>query len=1599
MAFSKNPKRDRKLAAIKLVLDAQERPFVDPVVLYGRAAGDDLAHYSDADLAAMAIHARSEIAAFEDHAARITIANPEGLSVEGQAISVLSVTDRNMPFLYDSVIGAVAASHRTLFLAVHPILDTRNIDRIQLVTGTSDCPQDKRVSHIQVHLPALSTSEAERLIANLREVLGQVHAAVGDWRPMLDKLERAMATMKRAKTTARADERREALAFLDWLREGNFTFLGMRDYVYSADGGEAKVERAAEDGIGILADPDMRVLRLGKDHVTTTPEIVAFLEGPDWLIVTKANTRSQVHRRAYMDYIGVKLFDEAGEVSGELRIVGLFTSTAYTRSVTEIPLLRTKVEAVVDKLGFDPESHSGKMLFNTLESYPRDDLFQIDVDTLVDYCVQINELSDRPRVRVLARIDRFDRFVSVIVYVPRDQYDSDVRERIGAALAERFDGHVSAYYPAFPEGNLARVHFIVGRRGGKTPRVAQEKLEQDIRAIVTRWEDRFAMEKAPDAPLLDVSQAFRERFTPSEALGDLDRILACAEPGGIAIDLMASREGDPGRLTLKIFHAQEAVALSRRVPLLENLGFRVISERTFDIAVRNDDRAPFDVVLHEMELEPAGGAEASANERLDMVEDAFLKAWHGETDNDAFNMLVLGAGLDARRVVVLRAYARYLRQLGSTYSQTYIAGTLGRYPDIASLLYQLFEARFTLDLALDKRDRHVAALRKKIAAALEAVTRLEDDRILRRYENAIMATLRTNYFQTEEDGQPRRTLAFKVNPRALDAAPAPRPFREIFVYGSEVEGVHMRFGPVARGGLRWSDRPEDYRTEVLGLVKAQQVKNAVIVPVGAKGGFFPKRLPETGDRNAIFEAGKSAYKTFIRTLLSVTDNIDGDAVVPPKDVVRHDGDDPYFVVAADKGTATFSDTANAISQEQGFWLDDAFASGGSAGYDHKKMGITARGAWETAKRHFREMNIDIQSTPFSVAGVGDMSGDVFGNGMLLSKHIRLIAAFDHRDIIIDPDPDTARSFEERQRLFDLPRSSWQDYDRARLSKGGMIVSRSEKSVKLTPEAARAIGLATTIASPPEIMTAILKAPVDLLWFGGIGTYVKAAEENDADVGDRANDAIRVTAGEVGAKVIGEGANLGVTQRGRIAYALAGGRCNSDAIDNSAGVNSSDVEVNIKIALASAMRQEKLTRTERNRLLVSMTDDVARLVLRNNYLQSLAISLQERAGADASPQLAELMDGMERAGRLDRKVETLPDRQLFEERQRNGKPLTRPEIGVLLSYAKIGLFDDLMASSLPADAYFMPTLKSYFPKRMQRDFGDEIAGHRLNEEIVATELANAVINRGGPAFVSMFADIGGAMPGDVVRAFVIARDGLELEALYDRIDALDGKIDGRDQNTLYAAVGFALAMTTGRILRSMDRSQPLADKVAAIRDAARALKPTIEQALSPFLREETARQRKSFEQTGAPADLARDLALLQTLVLVPEIEEIARACGVDLKKASRQFFAVNDTFRIGRIEAAALRIDDRDRYATLALARNLNAIHAARRTITTAAISGFADERNPVEAWIASDRIRVERLRDQIMALAEDSAFDMSRLTVAAGMLSDVAPQSRPPAGV
>ncbi|WP_245415985.1 MULTISPECIES: NAD-glutamate dehydrogenase [Mesorhizobium] len=1562
--------------------------------LLDRASAEDVAVYEKGALARASELAEQALARHRRGDSVIAIDSDPAVTLNGKPTTVVTVVNDNMPFLFDSILGEVTDTAGQPHFVTHPVLAVEHgksgVEKILAESALKGDHDADKVSVIHIHVNRLSAEQAEALHQNLEKLVKQIRSVVHDWKPMLARLDQAISQFRYTPVPLEKHAVDEAIAFLEWLRDDNFTFLGMREFKYSGTEESGTLTRSKEPGLGILCDPEVTVLRRdAHSSATTSEEVRTFLYGPDPLLVSKANAKSMVHRRAYLDYIGIKIFNNKGALAGELRIVGLFTSTAYTRSVVKIPYLRSKAEAVLAKSGFDRSDHSGKALLNVLESYPRDELFQISVPILRKHADAMLGLLDRPRVRALVRVDQFDRFVSVLVFVPRDHYDSHVREKIGTYLKTIFDGRLSAYYPAFPEGGLARVHFIIGRSGGKTPKIDPAIIEAGILNIVRTWED--AVREAStgteeDMQLVGMAnrfpESYRNTFTPAEALVDARRIAALDTQNAIETDFYRAPGQKPTEASLKIYHFGQPVALSQRVPLLENMGFRVISERTFEVADENAEP----VFVHDMQLESGFGKPLDLTDEGILFEQTFLSVWHGEADNDGYNSLAQTACLSPSELGILRAYGRYLQQAGIPQSQDFIAAALNRYPEIARGLHALFVAQFNPS----EKDGEITAkhLKAKIKDALDDVPNIDDDTIIRRYVNLIESSLRTNHFAPVEPGQPR-SLAIKLDPRSIDGLPEPRPWREIFVYGPEVEGVHLRFGPVARGGLRWSDRAQDYRTEVLGLVKAQQVKNAVIVPVGAKGGFFPKRLPTGGSRDAVFAAGTAAYINFISSLLSVTDNLDGNTIIPPVDVVRRDTDDPYFVVAADKGTATFSDTANGISAAHHFWLDDAFASGGSAGYDHKKMGITARGAWEAVKRHFREMNRDIQTTPFTTVGVGDMSGDVFGNGMLLSEQTQLIAAFDHRDIFIDPTPNAAISFAERKRMFALPRSSWQDYDKSTLSEGGMIISRSQKSVALTPQAAAAIGLTKTNASPTEIMNAILRANVDLLWFGGIGTYVRATAETNQEVGDRANDAIRVTSAEVRAKVIGEGANLGVTQRARIEFGLLGGACNSDAIDNSGGVNSSDVEVNIKIALAGAMRRGALTRPARNKLLAEMTDQVAELVLSNNYEQTLALSIARKRGMLDLGHQARFMSVLESRGLLDRAVENLPSPTALAERELRGEPLTRAELGVLLAYAKIVLFSEIVASDVPDDSHFDRDLMAYFPDRMEKKYKQDIEGHRLRREIIARVFANDVINRGGPSFVTKLQDATERGPREVVRAFAVVRDGFDLPALFKEIDALDNRIDGQLQIDLYSTVGRLIHSASAWDLKNGDEFAPLGAQIAALREARKALEPKLMELLPDFSRDRLLARQETYLAAGVPQKLAERLTITEVSELIPDIALVARQANADITSAAKAFFVLTEAFRIGRIEDAARALNPADYYDGLALTRALDMTSAARRGMAVSALTQFGDSAQPAAAWLDAGGERIIRLRERLQALTEGSELTVSRLSVAAGLMGDL----------
>ena len=1078
------------------------------------------------------------------------------------------------------------------------------------------------------------------------------------------------------------------------------------------------------------------------------------------------------------------------------------------------------------------------------------------------------------------------------------------------------------------------------------------------------------------------STAYRDSFTVAAAIHDIDRVEEARAQGGLAMSLYRPVEAAEHALRFKIFHSHGAVHLSDILPMLEHMGLRVVEETPYPVTPQG---ATAPVWMHDFSLLSRTGAGIDIGAAKADFQEAFARIWSGELEDDGFNRLVLLARINWREVTILRAYCKYLRQAGIAFSQTYMEDTLANNPDLARLLVEIFRARFTPGKETPQR-LGAAEMEAEFLKKLDAVSNLDEDRILRRFLNVLQATLRTNFFQTTANG-PKPYLSFKLDSLAVDELPLPRPRYEIFVYSPRVEAIHLRGGKVARGGIRWSDRREDFRTEVLGLMKAQMVKNAVIVPLGSKGGFVVKRPPTEGGRDALQAEVVECYKTLIRGLLDITDNLKGDKVVPTADVVRRDDDDTYLVVAADKGTATFSDIANGVSREYGFWLDDAFASGGSAGYDHKKMGITARGAWESVKRHFRELGIDVQSTAFTVAGVGDMSGDVFGNGMLRSNHIKLVAAFDHRHIFIDPDPDPTASLKERDRLFKLPRSSWADYDKAVLSPGGSIIDRKAKSVAVTPVVAKLLDIKAETITPAALMQAILRARVDLLWFGGIGTYVKASTESAAEAGDRANDAIRVNGREIRARVVGEGANLGVTQRGRIEYARAGGRINTDAIDNSAGVDTSDHEVNIKILLGEVVGRGDLTLKQRNDLLTSMTDDVAALVLRDNYLQTQAISVAEAQGHRSLDQYARLMRALERAGKLNRAIEFLPDDEGLAERQNSGTGLTRPELAVLLAYGKMSLHDELLPADLPDDALLVEDLLRYFPQALRAKHRDAAERHRLRREIIATVVTNSMVNRVGPTFVNEMRERTGRSASEIARAYAVTRDVFELRKIWTAIEGLDNKVPAKTQTDMLLAVSRLVDRATSWFLRNGTHPIDIAAYVAEFGPGVAAIAQALPKMLAAERREALARRTEAYASAGVPQDLAERVAGLRDLPASGTIVRLSRGGTFDVETVGRVHFGVGARLGIDWLRGAAQRLDPATAWQKLAVGAVLDDLVALQSEIARkllAAVDAAAADRASagLEAWLAPRRTAVERFEETLSEIRAANAVDLAMLTVA-----------------
>ena len=1505
--------------------------------------------------------------------------------------TLVEILNDDMPFLVDSVMAEIQARGLGVRMVAHPIVRTARTPqgRLKSILGLADpsIAGGGQESLIIVALDPLSADVANDLGRALSEILGDVRLAVGDWPEMVARVDSCIGELS---SVATDDASRQAGAFLRWLREGHFIFLGLSELRI---GDEAMLKPVEGSARGLLRDPSVTVLRRSGQEIALTRETGATDATP--VVVSKASAQSRVHRRVHMDYIAVKT---AGATSaapaGELRIVGLFTSKAYTTTARQIPLLGHKIETVLAGSGYPPQSHSGKALVNILDTFPRDELFQIGADDLAGWSSGILDLEMRPRVRVFARPDRFQRFISVLLYAPRERWTTTVRERVGALFADACRGRVAAFTPFFLEGPLLRAHFIVATPNGPAPALDAAQLEARITEFMRTWDDDLAEGFAAfgtDAAATKASygnafpRAYADTFDTARAVEDIRRIERLAKSGDpVAIDFYRAPDAPPTRLHAAIYRFGDALRLSDRVPVLENLGFTVIDERSYRLTPTIGG-ATREVALHDMVIEAADGAPLDLEAQDERLEDAFRAVVRGAAESDPFNRLVIASGADWREAALMRAYASYLRQINAPFGLRYLAETMHRHAGVVRDLIELFHVRFDPDrrlASLDARAEAAKPVRARIEGALATIPSADEDRILRLILNVMDATIRTNFFQMGPVGAPPDVLAVKLDTKRIESAPAPRPYREIWVYSPRVEGVHLRFAPIARGGIRWSDRAQDFRTEVLGLVKAQLVKNAVIVPSGAKGGFLPKHLPRAGTRDEIMKEGVAAYRLFIGALLDVTDNIVDGALVPPPRVVRHDGDDAYLVVAADKGTATFSDFANEISAMRGHWLGDAFASGGSVGYDHKKMAITARGAWECVKRHFREMDWDIQTKPFRVVGVGDMSGDVFGNGMLLSPVIRLVAAFDHRDIFIDPDPDAATSIAERRRLFDLPRSSWQDYDKAKISKGGGVFSRGAKTIPLSVESQILLGLTGATATPAEIMRAILKCESDLCWFGGIGTYVRASTETDDQVGDRATDAIRVTGLELGAKVVGEGANLGLTQRGRMELAARGVRLNTDFIDNSAGVNSSDVEVNIKIALGRATRSHELSGDARGAFLASMTDEVAVRCLANNTVQSLALSLAERrSGVEARDQIR-LMHALEQCQLLDRKLEALPGDTELSARQKAGKPLTRPELAVLLSYSKIALTEDLIASDVPDLPATASLLTAYMPKRIVDTYPQDVETHRLRREIIATAVTNAVINHLGAALPTVLATETGCSTADVVKAYLIASRAIGLASLGPRIDALDNEISGGVQLDLYATVQHVLRSLVRELVRERrilgdveEFAGRLARTAGELTAAGSAIIPDAEQ-------QAIESRARTLTASHVPRDLADALARLPMLADLASIDRIASEARASATDAARAYFALGADLHLTAIKTKAQSLQLADDYDAIAMGEAVQQLNAAHARFTRATLSG------------GSAGLDLTSVRPFLAQLASGEGMTVSRLVVAASRLRDVAVPSK-----
>ncbi|WTO36950.1 NAD-glutamate dehydrogenase [Streptomyces achromogenes] len=1528
--------------------------------------------------------------------------------------TVVEVVTDDMPFLVDSVTNELTRQGRGIHVVIHPQFVVRRdltgklIEVLPTPPVGDDLPHDAHVEswiHVEIDRET-DRADLKQIAADLLRVLSDVREAVEDWEKMRESAIRIADGLEGEPAPADLPrpEVAEARELLHWLAADHFTFLGYREYQLRDDDTLAAVPGT---GLGILrSDPH----HAKEDQHPVSPSFErlpadarAKAREHKLLVLTKANSRATVHRPSYLDYIGVKKFDADGNVVGERRFLGLFSSAAYTESVRRVPVIRRKVDEVLARAGFSPHSHDGRDLLQIMETYPRDELFQTPIAELQAIVTSVLYLQERRRLRLYLRQDEYGRYYSALVYLPRDRYTTGVRLRIIDILKEELGGTSVDFTAWNTESILSRLHFVVRvPQGTELPELSdadKERIETRLVEAARSWADAFAEaltaecgeERAAEV-LRRYNHAFPEGYkadhSPRAAVADLVHLERLSEEKDFSLSLYEPVGAAPDERRFKIYQKGGTVSLSKVLPVLSRLGVEVTDERPYEM--RCADRTTawiYDFGLRMPKSLGGGNGDYLGDDGRERFQEAFAATWTGKAENDGFNALVLSAGLTWRQAMVLRAYAKYLRQAGSTFSQDYMEDTLRNNVHTTRLLVSLFEAR----MSPERQQAGVEitdALLEELDAALEQVASLDEDRILRSFLTVIKATLRTNFFQEGPGGEPHDYVSMKFDPRAIPDLPAPRPAFEIWVYSPRVEGVHLRFGKVARGGLRWSDRREDFRTEILGLVKAQMVKNTVIVPVGAKGGFVAKQLPDPGvDRDAWLAEGIASYKTFISALLDITDNMVAGEVVPPRDVVRHDGDDTYLVVAADKGTATFSDIANDVANSYDFWLGDAFASGGSAGYDHKGMGITARGAWESVKRHFRELGVDTQTEDFTVVGIGDMSGDVFGNGMLLSEHIRLVAAFDHRHIFIDPNPDAATSYAERRRLFELPRSSWADYDTSLLSAGGGVFPRTAKSIPLNSHIREALGIDGKVAkmTPADLMRTILKAPVDLLWNGGIGTYVKASTESHADVGDKANDAIRVDGQDLRAKVVGEGGNLGLTQLGRIEFARLGGKINTDAIDNSAGVDTSDHEVNIKILLNGLVADGDMTVKQRNKLLAEMTDEVGALVLRNNYAQNTALANALSQAKDMLHAQQRFIRHLVREGHLDRALEFLPTDRQIRERLAQSQGLTGPETAVVLAYTKITVAEELLHTSLPDDPYLRGLLHAYFPTALRERFADAIDHHPLRREITTTVLVNDTVNTGGTTYLHRLREETGASLEEIVRAQTAARVIFCAAPVWDAVEALDNKVDAAVQTRIRLHSRRLVERGTRWLLNNRPQPVQLAETVEFFADRVERVWQELPKLLRGADLEWYQHVYDELSEAGVPDELATRVAGFSSAFPALDIVSVADRMGKEPLDVAEVYYDLADRLDITQLMDRIIELPRTDRWQSMARAsirEDLYAAHAALTADILAVGNGTSTPEQRFEAWEEKNAALLSRARTTLDEIRGSDSFDLANLSVA-----------------